>query len=203
MKNKVYTFTLPEALVNKLLKLPPKKNISKAILDGIAYALGDSFTRSRLDTFSLHQLLTIDERWQTKQYSVRYDESLERSLSYYKQDGLTNSDIVTFFLANYLSTCISIDVQENQNNFLDVPGNYQSEQDLHLLRIMGSKWNRVMQDAIQHILDTTDKHWNTSIDVCAGALGIFSNFSFAKNEIINDIDLRKIPIKASKRTFKR
>ncbi len=189
MKNKVYTFTLPEALVNKLLDFSQEENISKAILDGIVYALRDSHTRSHLDDFFLHQLLTIDERKQTKQYSVRYNETLERSLSYYKQDGLTNSDIVTFFLANYLSTCISIEFQENQYNFLDVPGNYQSEQDLHLLRIMGSKWNNKMQYAIQHILGT--KHWNTSIDVCAGALGIFSNFRFADNEIINDIDLRK------------
>ena len=97
MKNKVYTFTLPEALVNKLLKLPPKKNISKAILDGIAYALAD-LHGSHLDSFSLHQLLTIDKRRQTKPYSVRYDETLERVLGYYKLDGLTNSNIVTFLL---------------------------------------------------------------------------------------------------------
>lgn len=191
MKEKVYTFTLPESLVNKLLDISHEKNISKAILDGIAYALAD-LHGSHLDSFSLHQLLTIDKRRQTKPYSVRYDETLERVLGYYKLDGLTNSNIVTFLLANYLLTYVSIKDQEKQNNFLSVPEDYKSNQDLHLLRIMGSKWNRVMQDAIQHILDTTDKHWNTSIDVCAGALGIFSNFSFAKNEIINDIDLRKI-----------
>lgn len=110
MKNKVYTFNLPVAIVNKLNEIYQEKNdskndsqkastnISKAILDGIAYALADLPPRSPLDDFYLHQLLTIEDRRQTKQYSVRCDETLELILDHYKPDSLTNSKFVTFLL---------------------------------------------------------------------------------------------------------
>ncbi len=207
MKNKVYTFNLPVAIVNKLNEIYQEKNdskndsqkastnISKAILDGIAYALADLPPRSPLDDFYLHQLLTIEDRRQTKQYSVRCDETLELILDHYKPDSLTNSKFVTFLLANYLLPYISIEDQEKQRNFLSVPKDYKSNQDLHLLRIPGSKWSPDMQYAIQKVFGISEnsqgKKWKTSIEVCAGALGIFANFKIADHEIINDIDTRK------------
>lgn len=45
-----------------------------------------------------------------------------------------------------------------------------------------------MLSAVQKILDTAKKTWETSVETCAGGLGLFSNFDFAPQKVLNDND---------------
>ena len=50
-----------------------------------------------------------------------------------------------------------------------------------------------MQAAIKNIKTTAERDtWTTSVETCAGGLGIYSTFKFSENEILNDLDWQKI-----------
>ena len=69
-----------------------------------------------------------------------------------------------------------------------------SPQSMHLLRILGSKWNSKLQDAISGILKSCNRTWSTRIETCAGALGSFAPFPIGDMEILNDIDAEKFDL---------
>lgn len=60
-----------------------------------------------------------------------------------------------------------------------------------IIKILGSKCDKRMQDAIQNIVETSSKTWLISREACAGALGIHANIRFAEKEIINNDDYNK------------
>lgn len=61
-----------------------------------------------------------------------------------------------------------------------------------LLHILGSKWDVRMRDNINKILTTSSIDWETSVETCAGALGIHMNHCHAKSQVINDDDWNKM-----------
>lgn len=61
-----------------------------------------------------------------------------------------------------------------------------------LLHILGSKWDARMYGAIDNIFETSNIDWETSVETCAGALGIHMNHCHAKSQVINDDDWNKI-----------
>lgn len=75
----------------------------------------------------------------------------------------------------------------------NIQGSEFEERTKPLLRVHGNKFNREMQVAIRQILENADsKPWETSVETCAGGLGIHLNFNVAEKCIINDYDLDKI-----------
>ncbi len=61
-----------------------------------------------------------------------------------------------------------------------------------LLHILGSKYDARMYGTIYNIFETSNIDWETSVETCAGALGIHMNHCPAKSQVINDDDWNKI-----------
>ncbi len=61
-----------------------------------------------------------------------------------------------------------------------------------LLHILGSKYDARMYRTIYNIFKTSNIDWETSVETCAGALGIHMNHCHAKSQVINDDDWNKI-----------
>lgn len=189
MKNKVSSLKIPEVIVERLCNMFSITKKSTAISIGLVCALVNFSNIGRLDDFALHQITNIVQRKEEiKNYSIRFDEHLSKVLADYKPKSLTTSELVVYLLANFIYKFEKeyTPILSSATKKIKYPAQTK------LLRISGSKWSSKMQDAIQNIVDTSNKTWETSIEVCAGALGIFANFKIADNEIINDIDLRKI-----------
>lgn len=170
------TLILPIRLVTSLCQRYSTTNASLAIRYGLAdFLMLPSLPE--MSNFASHQLFTVEERRNTYGYRVKLPQGLLETLSVmYPKYKL--KDIATMMLATVLYT-----PPENAN---------YSEVDMHLVRIMGSKWDKRMQSGIDHILNTCNCNWNISIETCVGALGIYSNFKFADSEVINDDDWNKI-----------
>ena len=58
------------------------------------------------------------------------------------------------------------------------------------IKLPGNKFDIRMQQAINDIL--SNQHYESSLETCAGALGIHANFDVADDETICDIDSMKI-----------
>lgn len=177
LKNYQTTLKISSALVEAICKRYGIRNVSKAV----SYGLTDFFLlpkkKVKLNSFALHQLLSIDERKQKRNVSIRlpkvlYDKTLE--LSY----ASTMSETAEILLAIILYYPL-----EN----VEFP-----KENLHLLRILGSKFNKKMDNAIANIFKTAGRTWDTSVETCSGALGIHCNHCVAHQEIINDDDWQKI-----------
>lgn len=190
---KATTITLPVALVDLVLKAYGTDNRSEAINSCLLDFLTVSSFGERMDDFTLHQILSIEERNVTRTCSVRIPKVLKKIIQKKYQGENSFSDTVTIMLSNmlYLSGKVPALPYSPGNNFLPL-AKRTADTSMHLLRIPGSKWNQAMQAAIRHIFETSNKVWATSIEPCVGALGIFANFRVAFNEIINDKDLRKV-----------
>lgn len=196
MKNEkvTKTFTIPVALTKLLCKHFNTANSSAAIYKGIAGFLSNTAYGKRMDDFALHQILSINERRSTKKYSVRILSELEQVFDRYTV-GDTIYNIITIILANYLyySGTVHAKTIPSGGNMLKLPEESRVDKSMCLVRLKGNKWSKLMQDAIKSICHTAIKdQWESSIEIFAGALGIFSNFAFASHEIINDIDLQKV-----------
>lgn len=192
-KKIIVTFSLPIALVNILCSLFKTNNESKAIYKGLMGFLSNDSYSKRMDDYALHQLLTIEERRNTKAYSIRIPSKLRHILAQYTVvDTLYN--VPTIILANslYYSDSVPASVAPAELNLVTLPKEIAVDKSLHLIRLLGNKWSEGMQYAIQKIRRTSNKCWATSVEIFMGALGIFSNFSFANHEVLNDIDLQKV-----------
>lgn len=194
MANKTVTVSvsLPSALKKMLCDHFHTDNVSKAIYEGLTGFLSNSTYGARLDDFALHQFLTIEERMNVTKHSVRISDELKQIISAYASTN-TPYNTVTILLANYLffSGSVSALTDSAELNLLLLPHKKNVDKSMLLLRLLGNKWSKVMQSAINHISQSANRNWQISIEPFAGALGIFANFRFAPHEIINDADLRK------------
>lgn len=177
LKNYQTTLNLSSALVEAIRKKYGISNVSKAV----SYGLTDFFLlprkKLRLDSYALHQLLSIDERKHKRRVSIRlpqvlHDKILELPCA------STLSETVEILLAVIL--------------YYPLENVKFSKEALHLLKILGSKFDSRMGNAISHIFETAGRTWKTSVETCAGALGIHCNHRVAQQEIINDDDWDKI-----------
>lgn len=58
------------------------------------------------------------------------------------------------------------------------------------IQLLGSKWSKKMQEAILNVLD--GRNYDTVVETCAGALGIFCCLPSFGQTVLNDIDIDKI-----------
>ncbi len=191
-KSVTVSVSLPHALKQMLCNHFHTDNVSEAICKGLTGFLSNSTYGAQMDDFALHQLLTIEERSIVTKHSVRMTYALNQIISRYASTNMLYST-VTIMLANYLyfSGAVSALKDSAELNLLLQSNKKSVDKSMLLLRLLGNKWSKVMQNAINHIYQSTNRNWLTSIEPFAGALGIFANFRFAFHEIINDADLRK------------
>lgn len=192
IKDTTLTVNIPAALKDLLCNHFKTSNISEAINKGLLGFLAVSSYAERMDDFAIHQLLSIEERRDMVKRTIRVPQKVKRVVNGYTSVD-TSYTPVTVILANFLyfSGAVPALTLPPERNFVSVSDKNAPINDMHLLRLLGSKWNPTMQSAIAHILQTSSQLWATSIEPFAGALGIFSNFRVAFHEIINDIDLHK------------
>jgi site-specific DNA-adenine methylase len=180
MSKQVKNLMIPSKLVELAKEHFKTENVSEAVYKCIEYAILFSMQIFPSVYKEIYFVLTIEERKLTRQYSIRLEDWLCNALCSATKKDLTTS--VTMAILCTLKNDISSD---------SAPSIVLGKK-LKIINILGSKWNEKMQSAIKKILDTSQKHWNTSIETCAGALGIHANFMCAENEIINDDDADKI-----------
>ncbi|MCM1047214.1 MAG: DNA adenine methylase [Clostridiales bacterium] len=191
-KDATLTINIPIALLEMLRNHFETDNISEAINNGLNGFLSSSSYGERMDAFAIHQIIPIEERRNMTKYVVRVTQNLKQAVNTYTSAD-TCYNHVTVMLANFLCFSGAVPALKTPPETNVAPiHKVIPNKCMHLLRILGSKWNSVMYNAILHILQSSDKIWATSVEPFAGALGIFANFRLAFNEIINDIDLRKI-----------
>lgn len=182
LKKTVTTLKLPARLVEKAKEAYATKNVSKAVCSALedSLLLPDAFKMPT--SYALHQLMEIEERSTLQQISVRIDEKLNNFLKKFDSDeNFENFENFQNVAAMLIAQILYTPLEE-----VDFT-NYT-----HLLSILGSKWDKRMIEAVQHIRDTCGIRWNTSVETCAGALGIHANISFADKTILNDDDQEKI-----------
>lgn len=172
------TVTLPIALVEKCKAHYNAKTDSEAIRKALADFLLLPPDEQELKNFALHNVLPdIEDRRNVKPCSIRIPKALFQIMRAFPEHNF--SETVPMILGKILyiashSTGISVSNRR-------------------LLYVMGNKCNPKMQDAIRNIKTTAKKDtWTTSVETCAGGLGIYSNFKFTDNEILNDSDWHKI-----------
>lgn len=173
----VTTLKLPAALINKFGKLYmlPNENLSEAIRRGLGDFLLLPFSEQLLDEDALEELLTIEEELTRKKISIRIPDDLLVIVEKLAGEG-SKSEIITRMLARVLSYPL-----ETANTKRAEP----------LIYVLGNKWNPEMQKALKQIVETTDVKWENSVETCAGGIGIFSNITFAQNQVLNDNDWNK------------
>lgn len=167
------TLTLPTALIEMCMNTYGTSNTSEAIRNALADFLLLPYAEQKIDDEALEDMLTIDEELATQKYSIRFCSDLLKLLNKLA-DKNTLSATVTKMIARILYRPLT------QVSFIP-----------KLLTVMGNKWEPCMQDAVRHILKTSERSWNASIESCFGGLGLFSNFDFAPTETINDSDWNK------------
>ena len=201
------TLNLPTALIQKLLEayddeldtIKEKKDLSAAIRFGLTDALSLELSELDMERFALHQLLSFEENMNRVDYCVRLSEELYTIIhSYSEKFGLTMQETAENMLAKQLYHSAKSRTPETKELYTPpkstpnpcVSDSLKSE--MKLLRIFGSKWDARIHIAIKKIFDSAGMHWDLSVEVCAGALGIHANFNIAETEIINDDDTYKI-----------
>lgn len=177
MKRTSTTMKLSERLIELLCEKYAETKASTSIINGLLDFFLLPTIYQQLTSSPLHQLLTIAERRYKKSISIRMPEAL-----YHKLLALSSStplkDVAEMVLA------ISLYYPLEKVDF--------SKETSHLLRVMGSKFDPRMTNAITDIFKTPYRKWETSIETCAGALGIHCNHCVSSNQVINDDDWQKI-----------
>lgn len=172
------TLTLPTTLIDQCKQTYQTENQSQAINTALSDYLLLPYDEQILDSFAIHQLLPdVEDRKTAQGITLRLDSNLRKIM-----DKLSKQDT----LSETAQMMISRTLYAKQRG-LSVSSNTS------LLYILGNKRNSMMQAAIKNIKDTAqDVNWQTSVETCAGVLGIYANFKFADAEIVNDNDWRKI-----------
>lgn len=172
------TLTLPTTLIDQCKQTYQTENQSQAINTALSDYLLLPYDEQILDSFAIHQLLPdVEDRKTAQGITLRLDSNLRKIM-----DKLSKQDT----LSETAQMMISRTLYAKQRG-LSVSSNTS------LLYILGNKRNSMMQAAIKNIKDTAqDVNWQTSVETCAGVLGIYANFKFADEEIVNDNDWRKI-----------
>lgn len=172
------TLTLPIELVEKCKAHYNTANASDAIYKALADFLLLPYAEQRLSSFALHNVIpNIEDRRNVRSFSIRVPKKLSQIIGALSERNF--SETVSMILGKTLysashSTCAPVSAPQ-------------------LLYVIGNKWKSEMQAAIDNIKGTAERNtWTTSVETCAGGLGIYSNFKFADNEILNDSDWQKI-----------
>lgn len=170
------TLMLSTALVGKSKTAYDTKNASKAILNAIEDFHILPPTEQKISSFGWHNVIPDPEdRRNVKNFPIRIP--LE-----------TFGIIKEFLVDNNVSKTVTMMI----GKVLYVKSRQTDATD-KLLYVWGNKWDNQMQDAISNIKATAENiSWNTSVETCAGGLGIYANFKFADNEIVNDADWLKM-----------
>lgn len=173
---KVISLTLPNALVDAVKGHFGIDNTSQAIQRAVSDAMLGTFTKISHNHDLIYEHFSTLERRNTSSFSVRLDswaiEALCRVTRKTRKDAVTDALLTSLY----------------------IPQKKECElgESLKTIRVLGSKWSPSMQNAIGHILKTSKRDWEISVETCAGALGILANHKVAKQEVINDDDLEKI-----------
>lgn len=212
-QNIVTTVSISPALVEQLQLLIHTKNHSKTIRFGIAYYFLISPKDLYInDDFCLRQLLSAEERHTKKNYSIRFEENFtchfpnlkeENKETQEKQEKKHNiSNIINHILAATLYLLKNMKENKTTDKTTHEITNKTSDKVTDeitnknsykpLIHILGSKWDVRMRDAIDKIFTTSNIDWETSVETCAGALGIHMNHCHAELQIINDDDWNKM-----------
>lgn len=172
------TFTLPTALIEMCRQTYKTSNTSAAITNALADFLLLPCKEQTLDSFAIHQLLPeVEDRKATQKTTLRLDSKLRNIM-----EELAGRDT----LAQTAQLMISRTLYTVQQ------GRFVSSNTL-LLYILGNKRNPKMQRAIKNIKNTSQGvNWQTSVETCAGVLGVYANFKFADTEMLNDNDWKKV-----------
>ncbi len=213
-QNNIMTVSLCPALIELLQSLLHTKNYSETIFHGIAYYFflspNDLYIN---DDFYLRQYLSAEERHTKKNYSIRFKDTFINYLSNPEKEKKTSSNennkedtneeiketqentneeikkkkpnissTINHMLAVVLYLLKNINIDETTDETTNKP----------LLHILGSKWDARMCRDINNIFKTSNIDWETSVETCAGALGIHMNHCHAKSQVINDDDWNKI-----------
>lgn len=176
-KNYQTTMKLPKVLIGDLCGVYETQNISQAVFQGLADFLLLPSAEQILDGFALHQLYDIEARRDCRKVSIRIPKSMRSIL-----ESLSTGTDICITAAQMLARTLYLPLEKADFT--------QSRK--KLINIMGSKYDKRMRDAISQIFETAGRRWKLSVETCAGALGIHSNFEVASREIINDDDTEKI-----------
>lgn len=172
------TFTIPTALIEMCKQTYGTTNTSAAITNALTDFLLLPYKEQTLDTFAIHQLLPdVEDRKATKKITLRLDSNLRNVM-----EELAGRNT----LAQTAQLMISRTLYALQQ------GRSVSSNTV-LLYILGNKRNPQMQRALKNIKDTAQGvNWKTSVETCAGVLGIYAKSKFADTEILNDNDWKKV-----------
>jgi len=172
-KKNVTTLTLSTTLVDDCKRIYNTRNVSKAIINALEDFLLLPFAEQELNTFAIHQIIrNVENRKDTEKFSVRISQELHDAIRTLSKDN-TLSEIATMMVSSTL--------------YIASPKSAHAFSCPKLLHIWGNKWNPLMQEKLNIIKDTAKNvTWDTSVEVCAGGLGIHSNIKFANTEILND-----------------
>lgn len=178
-KKNVTTLTLPTALVEECKGIYNTDNTSAAIINALADFLLIFPAELELDTFAIYQLLPDPEvRHENVKFSIRIPRKLYNVILTLSDDN-TFSETVFRMLSRTLYSAFQMA--------------HSARPCSKLLYVWGNKWNQHMQDQLRIIKDTAKNvTWDTSVEVCAGGLGIHSNIKFADTEILNDLNWNTI-----------
>lgn len=108
------------------------------------------------------------------------------------------SNTINHILAVALHLLKNINIDETTDEINNKTTDETTKEDTNkttnkpLIHILGSKWDARMRDAIDKIFTTSNIDWETSVETCAGALGIHMNHCHAKSQVINDDDWNKM-----------
>lgn len=177
-RNKITSLQLAIKLVELCKFYYHTTNASEAIYMALADFLLLLANEQVLDSFAMHQLLpNIDDRNEMGKYSIRIPACLF-SIIYSLSEKDTISETVTKMLSRVLYL-----KGKNAPNIQCKP----------VLYVLGNKSNEKMQDAIRRIkVAASIFKFETCVETCAGALGIYSSFQFASKTILNDLDWDKV-----------
>ncbi len=176
------TITLPKELIKKLRKRYPhlkgKKKRSTLIRTALCDFLLMPYSEQELidDEEAIVQVLTFSQERDCSKISIRIPDDLYTILIRLAK-GKTISKTITYMLARILY----------------LPLENAEYEEKRLIYVLGNKWDKHMQTALKGILKTNNARWewDTSIETCAGGLGIFTCHNFASAKIINDNDWNK------------
>lgn len=192
-KSGVYTIKLPKALIDVLLNNYGYDNISKAVKEALDFSMSVSTSELISEPAMLGKYANVSERKNWKSFNIRI-QPFFMSLFMEKMKPFCNS--VTSGLYGISSRYSEAVLLALLNYLYLVEHNKQVEvilgTNLKVINILGSKWCIEMQNAISAVLSSASLSINTSVETCAGALGILSNHKCANREIVNDDDWEKI-----------
>lgn len=160
-----------------------KKNYSIRFKDTFINYLSNSEKEKKTSSNENNKENTNEEIKETQENAnEKIKETQENTNEEIKKKKPNISSTINHMLAVVLHLLKNINIDETIDETTNKP----------LLHILGSKWEARMRNAIDKIFTTSNIDWETSVETCAGALGIHMNHCHAELQIINDDDWNKM-----------